>query len=414
MVGIPFDVELINGRGECGYFTIREAGPEDIDAVMDLQQRIMDALPDKDLYQPYEREEQLELLQNECAYIAECGGKVAGFSVMLPPDSPGNYGKYFDYGPDQMAKTASLDLTMVAPEFRGYGLQRDFNKLRIGRALEMGATEFLTTISPDNPHSYRNFLVLDFEIVDHRKLYGGKDRYILRKVIDGEEDHSSRSVGDSSEWAYEHLEEGSVRLLKYIGENVLSGEVRIPDVVDGHPVTALGNRIFCECKQIESVVLPKTLNQLGDAAFAICNRLAEIELPGTVKEIPADCFNECGFRHLTISGQICSIRRGAFVNNRQLEQITLPAGLKEIEMMTFAGCCSLREICIPDGVTKIGEGAFSGCTNLEAVRLPDSLEEIGMMAFLACKSLGRVDIPKNVKKIGEIAFPDTTEVVRLS
>lgn len=414
MIEIPFDVELINGRGESGSFTIREAGPADIDVVMDLQQRIIDALPDKDLYQPYEREEQLELLRNECAYIAECRGKVAGFSVMLPPDSPGNYGKYFNYGPDQMAKTASLDLTIVAPEFRGYGLQRDFNKLRIGRALELGATEFLTTISPDNPHSYRNFLVLDFEIVDRRKLYGGKDRYILRKVIDGSSDHTSGSVGSSSEWEYEYREDGSVRLLSYSGAHVLSGEVRIPDVVDGHPVTALGNRIFCECKQIESVVLPKTINQLGDAAFAICNRLAEIELPDTVKEIPADCFNECGFRNLKISGQIRSIRRGAFVNNRQLEQLTLPTGLKEIEMMTFAGCCQLREVSIPDGVTKIGEGAFSGCTNLVEVSFPDSLEEIGIMAFLACKSLKRVVIPDNVKKIGEISFPDDAEIVRIS
>jgi hypothetical protein len=47
----------------------------------------------------------------------------------------------------------------------------------------MGATEALTTISPDNPYSYRNFLILNFEIVDTRKLYGGKDRYILRKVF---------------------------------------------------------------------------------------------------------------------------------------------------------------------------------------------------------------------------------------
>ena len=117
--------------------------------------------------------------------IAECDGEVAGYSVMIPndPDNPENYGKHFNYDREQLAKTVSMDLTMVAPKYRGHGIQRIFNKLRLGMAAEMGATEALTTISPDNPYSYRNFLVLNFEIVDEREMYGGKKRYILRKVF---------------------------------------------------------------------------------------------------------------------------------------------------------------------------------------------------------------------------------------
>lgn len=186
MIRIPFSAELINGHGEPRIFTVREAGPSDLDAVMELQTEIMDALEDKDMYQPYTREEQLGVLTNECGFIAECegSGSIAGYSVLLLPTSRDNYGHYFDYDEKQLAHTASLDLTMVAPQFRGYGLQRIFNKIRIGRGLSAGATEFLTSISPDNPHSYRNFLVLDFVIVEKRKMYGGKDRYLLRKVIE--------------------------------------------------------------------------------------------------------------------------------------------------------------------------------------------------------------------------------------
>ena len=100
---------------------------------------------------------------------------------MLFRSNPENYGKHFNYDREQLAKTVSMDLTMVAPKYRGRGIQRLFNKLRLGMAAEMGATEALTTISPDNPYSYRNFLVLNFDIVDERELYGGKRRYILRK-----------------------------------------------------------------------------------------------------------------------------------------------------------------------------------------------------------------------------------------
>lgn len=185
MIKLPFGQEMINGKGEPEFIDFRVAGPEDIDAVVSLQETIVNALPDKDLYATSTREEYLTQLREDICFLAESNGKTAGFSVMVPndPDNPRNYGKYLDYSREQLSETASLDLTMVAPEFRGRGIQRIFNKLRIGRAIEMGAKEGLCSISPDNPHSYRNFLVLNFDIIETRTMYGGKQRYILRKVF---------------------------------------------------------------------------------------------------------------------------------------------------------------------------------------------------------------------------------------
>lgn len=185
MIELPFTQELMNGQGEPKMVSFRRAVPEDIDAVMKLQDEIMEALPDKDLYAPFTREETAVQLEEDICFIAEVEGELAGFSVLVPndADNPRNYGKLFNYDREQLAGTASFDLTMVAPKFRGLGIQRDFNKLRTGVALSMGAKEGLTTISPDNPYSYRNFLVLNFDIVDERELYGGKRRYILRKVF---------------------------------------------------------------------------------------------------------------------------------------------------------------------------------------------------------------------------------------
>ena len=186
MMQLPFSMELINGKGEPLVFDFRSATADDIDKVLALQETILNALPDKDMYEPYSREGTLHQFEAYHCYVAECGGEFAGYSVLIPndPDDPENYGHHFDYDREQLAKTASLDLTMVMPKYRGYGLQRVFNKLRIGKGAELGAKEFLTSISPDNPYSYRNFLVLNFEIVDERELYGGKRRYLLRKVID--------------------------------------------------------------------------------------------------------------------------------------------------------------------------------------------------------------------------------------
>ena len=185
MMTLPFRQELMDGKGEPEIIEFRKALPSDIDEVMALQDRVVEALPDKDLYSTSSREEYLTQLKEDICFIAECRGKVAGFSILVPndADNPRNYGKYLNYSREQLSRTASLDLTMVDPEFRGRGIQRLFNKLRIGTAVGMGAREGLCSISPDNPYSYRNFLVLNFEIIEQREMYGGKQRYLLRKVF---------------------------------------------------------------------------------------------------------------------------------------------------------------------------------------------------------------------------------------
>lgn len=185
MINLPFDIELMNGRGVPSVFHVRRATPDDIDYVMELQDAVMDALPDKNIYATYTREESLDALENDYCYIAFApNGELAGYSVLIANTTPvkeKNYGHYFDYDDERLAKTASLDLTMVVPKYRGHGLQRLFNKIRIGEAMDLGATEGLTSISPINPYSYNNFLILGWEIIDRRPLYGGKDRYLIHK-----------------------------------------------------------------------------------------------------------------------------------------------------------------------------------------------------------------------------------------
>ena len=111
MMTLPFSHKLINGKGEPIVIDFRKAVPEDIDKVMALQNEIVEALPDKDLYATFSREESLGQLEHDICIMAECNGEVAGYSVMIPndPDNPENYGKYFDYDREQLAKTVSMD-----------------------------------------------------------------------------------------------------------------------------------------------------------------------------------------------------------------------------------------------------------------------------------------------------------------
>lgn len=185
MKELPFDIELLNGRGEPMTFHIRRADINDLELSEQIEQIIMDALPDKNIYAPFTREEKIDQLEHDYCYLAFAeNGELAGYSVLVPnnrEDQSNNYGKHFNYDEEHLARTASMDMTAVVPKYRGFGLQRLFNKIRTGQAIALGATEAITSISPSNPYSYNNFLILNYEIVDKRKLYGGKDRYLLRK-----------------------------------------------------------------------------------------------------------------------------------------------------------------------------------------------------------------------------------------
>ncbi len=222
-------------------------------------------------------------------------------------------------------------------------------------------------------------------------------------------------VSVDPEWDYEDdcYSSDGLCLNSYIGANELTGEITIPNLIDNRRVTSVGNRAFYECKRIEQVELGENIERLGDAAFCICNSLRRINFPSRLKEISSDCFNECGFKELIIPDTIKRIKRGAFVNNRELERIELPNGIQKIELMCFAGCKKLKSITIPESVRVIEDGVFSGCESLETVKFPAGIEKIGTMAFLSCRQLKSVELPAGVE-LGDMSFPENTEIHYLS
>ena len=116
----------------------------------------------------------------------------------------------------------------------------------------------------------------------------------------------------------------------------ISGDVVIPDTIDGCPVTVIGEFAFAECFNLKNIQFPESLTEIGDSAFAMC-----------------------------IS----------------LEELSLPASLEVIESNAFGDCYSIENIVLPDTITYIGDYAFAFCINLESINIPDNIEKIGDGAF---------------------------------
>ena len=161
-----------------------------------------------------------------------------------------------------------------------------------------------------------------------------------------------------------------------------SGKLVIPSIIEGKPVTTIGNSAFSNCSSVTSVVITGNVTSIGDSAFSSCSSLTSVEILGSVTSIGDSAFSYCS----------------------SLANAVIPDGIIAIEEALFNGCTSLTNVEIPDSVTSIGDAAFSDCSSLTSVLLPNSIIHIGDSAFSDCSGLTGLEIPDTVTSIGASAF----------
>ena len=89
-----------------------------------------------------------------------------------------------------------------------------------------------------------------------------------------------------------------------------------------------------------------------------------------------------------------------------VEKVVVERGITSLGADAFMDTRNLKEVSLPDTLTRIEGHAFSG-SGLVSVAIPDSVTEIGFKAFVSCKDLTSVEIPNGVTKIGDYAFSGT-------
>ena len=79
---------------------------------------------------------------------------------------------------------------------------------------------------------------------------------------------------------------------------------------------------------------------------------------------------------------------------KQIAQIDIPNGVKEIGNEVFRGRTTITKITLPQTLNKIGNMAFSYCYGLTEIEIPDSVTEIGSGCFLETPNLKKIKINK--------------------
>lgn len=74
---------------------------------------------------------------------------------------------------------------------------------------------------------------------------------------------------------------------------VYNSKVKLPDEIEGLPVTKLHRKAFLSSKFLKEVWLPKGLKEIGDWAFAYCSALESVWIPEGEFSIGKDIFKDC-------------------------------------------------------------------------------------------------------------------------
>ncbi len=162
-------------------FTIRELTFRNLSDILKLQEECVKHLSDSSLFYPLTREEYLESLHLDKVYGAFCEDELVAVAVIvMNREGKRNLACESDCDP---LKTYTFDAIIVAPKWRGYGLQNIMLKQCVYLARKKQVTHIVATVSPDNFYSLNNFTKLGFKIISTSPKYGGLLRHTLKFTL---------------------------------------------------------------------------------------------------------------------------------------------------------------------------------------------------------------------------------------
>ena len=196
----------------------------------------------------------------------------------------------------------------------------------------------------------------------------------------------------------------------WIGNYMFANCKRLTNITIGNGVTLIGEGAFVGCEGLDEITIPDSVTSIGNYAFQNCSTIS-ISIGNGVSEIGSRAFDGCNGT-LAINSKVietnCAINDyenpNYWLYNSTFSTITIGETISKIGNNVFRDFESIQSVHISDSVKIIGDGAFAGCKNLSSLNMGKSIVSIGISAFGWCASLKKIIIPNSVETIGSLAF----------
>ena len=162
---------------------LRRCNPSDFEAVVELNETVYAALPDKSVLRHNSPEMIASCLQepNVTLGIWKDNTLIAIGMLYVPQCLEEDH--FHDLGLQGECKSANQKLFLVREGYRGLGLQRKLIREVEKVAVARGYNLLCTTVAPNNNYSINNFLKEGYVYAKTEEKYGGLVRNLYYKAL---------------------------------------------------------------------------------------------------------------------------------------------------------------------------------------------------------------------------------------
>lgn len=170
----------------------------------------------------------------------------------------------------------------------------------------------------------------------------------------------------------------------------------IKKITIGRNVLEIGDYAFYDSNNLKEVIFKEDskLETLGDGVFYNCDNLESINIPSTLKKLGSCAF----FLNDNLICEYDDIYGVKYLGNKEnpylilydsvgssITECVVNENCKFINDYAFTYCSKLASVTIPEGVMSIGDSAFYSCSILKSLYIPSTVCYIGD-ATLNCSS----------------------------